>query len=53
MDLFLRIRDAAVKANKIKAEGLPLRLLEELRGKVFALKDALPEDLRSSLSFDL
>ena len=47
MDLFIRIRDATVKANK--GRQLDSHLLELLLGKVEGIRDALPEDVRSSV----
>jgi len=47
MDLFIRIRDATVKANK--ARQLDAHLLELLLGKVEGIRNALPEDVRSSV----
>ena len=47
MDLFIRIRDATVKANK--GRQLDAHLLELLLGKVEGIRNALPEDVRGSI----
>ncbi len=51
MDVFLQIREGAHKANRTKP--LSPRVVEDLVGKVGALRDALPADLRETVTLSL